>query len=215
MAVPKDEKNRKLSAAEQRRLEAFEMISADLVEKGYQRTDLTVGIVKANVFAFLMGIPVIIIGFLLFILLNWNRLSGNLFSGWNPVVFIAALLVLVVVHEGIHGISWAICSEHHFTDIEFGFMKEYLTPYCTCRCPLSKGKYIFGALMPLVILGILPMIIAIGSGNFMMLWIGIVMVMSAGGDIMIVLEILKNKSRAEDVLYMDHPTQAGGVLFER
>ena len=53
-----------------------------------------------------------------------------------------------------------------------------------------------------------------GTAKFL-LWIGIVMVMSAGGDVMIVLEILKNKSRAEDVLYMDHPTQAGGVLFER
>lgn len=215
MAVPKDEKNRKLSAAEKRRLEAFEMISEDLVEKGYRRTDLTVGIVKANIFAILLGIPVIIVGLLLFFVLNWNRLTDNLFSGWNTIAFIAAFLVLIVVHEGIHGISWAIGSEHHFKDIEFGFMKEYLTPYCTCKCPLSKGKYIFGALMPLVILGVLPMIIAIGTGNFMVLWIGIVMVMSAGGDIMIVLEILKNKSRAAEVLYMDHPTQAGGVLFER
>ena len=49
----------------------------------------------------------------------------------------------------------------------------------------------------------------------LLLLIGIVMVLSAGGDIMIVMNIMKYKSRSEDVLYLDHPTQAGGVIFEK
>jgi hypothetical protein len=106
-------------------------------------------------------------------------------------------------------------TEHHFGDVEFGFMKEYLTPYCTCKCPLSKGKYIIGALMPLIILGIIPMAVGIAAGSMLLLLIGIIMVLSAGGDIMIVMNIMKYKSRSEDVLYLDHPTQAGGVIFEK
>ena len=32
---------------------------------------------------------------------------------------------------------------------------------------------------------------------------------------MIVLNVLKYKSDAKDIVYIDHPTQAGGVIFER
>ena len=35
------------------------------------------------------------------------------------------------------------------------------------------------------------------------------------GDIMIVWFLLTYRSRAETVVYMDHPTQAGGVIFEK
>ena len=44
---------------------------------------------------------------------------------------------------------------------------------------------------------------------------GVIMTASAAGDILIVLKILRYKSRAKDVVYMDHPTEAGGVIFER
>lgn len=94
-------------------------------------------------------------------------------------------------------------------------MKQYLTPYCTCLVPLSKGTYIFGALMPLVILGIVPMIAGVVTGDWSVELMGIIMADSAAGDIMIVRDILRYRSTAEEVVYIDHPTQAGGVIFER
>ncbi len=214
MVDDKNEKNRKLTAAEQRRFTAYEAISEDFAEKGYRRTELTVGIVKANIFAILLGIPVVIIGLVLFFLVNLKK-DFTWLSGKQMIIFVIAILLLVVVHELIHGITWSVFTEHHFGDIEFGFMKEYLTPYCTCKCPLSKGKYIIGALMPLIILGIIPMAAGIMMGSMVLLMIGIVMVLSAGGDILIVINIMKYKARSEDVLYLDHPTQAGGVIFEK
>ena len=41
------------------------------------------------------------------------------------------------------------------------------------------------------------------------------MTVSAAGDIMIVWCLLTYRSQAETVVYMDHPTQAGGVIFEK
>ena len=214
MVDDKNERNRKLTAAEQRRFTAYEAISEELAGKGYHRTELTVGIVKANVFAILLGIPVVIIGFGLFFLINLGK-NFTWLSGHQMIIFVIAFFLLIVVHELIHGVTWSMFTEHHFGDVEFGFMKEYLTPYCTCKCPLSKGKYIIGALMPLIILGIIPMAVGIAAGSMLLLLIGIIMVLSAGGDIMIVMNIMKYKSRSEDVLYLDHPTQAGGVIFEK
>ena len=207
------EKSRELSPAEERRLQRFEELSDHLIQQGCRRVELTVTIVKANVFAVVLLIPLLIVGIGLFFLLN-HDLSGGL-GMMNPILFLALLFALIVVHELIHGLSWSLFAKHHWKDIEFGFMKQYLTPYCTCGVPLKKGAYIFGALMPLVLLGILPMIAGILTGAFGVLLMGIIMADSAAGDILIVWKILRYRSEAETIVYIDHPTQAGGVIFEK
>ena len=208
------EKSRKLTEAEERRLQAFEARSESMLARGYRRAELTVGIVKANVFAVVLLIPLLIVGFGLFWLKN-RGIRAVSFTPLGPVLFLALFVALTVVHELIHGLSWAIFAEHHWKDIEFGFMKQYLTPYCTCCVPLSKGQYIFGALMPLIVLGILPMLAGILMGSFSVLLMGIIMADAAAGDILIVWKILRYRSGAGDIVYMDHPTQAGGVIFEK
>lgn len=214
MNKDKKEKNRKLSEAEKRRLARYEELSEKLISEGYKRTELTVSIVGANIFAFAYGIPLFVVMIIIFLKLHPE---SSLFTTFfhEYIGFVVALFALIVVHELIHGVTWSLFTPHHFRDIEFGFMKEYLTPYCTCGVPLSKGKYIIGALMPGIILGLLPMITALVTGWGMWLFMGIIMTMSAGGDVLIVINILKYKSQSDDVLYIDHPTQAGGVIFEK
>jgi len=210
-----DEENRQLSAKEQRRLAFFEDTCAKLQQQGYKMNSLTVGIVKANLFVLLLAIPVVAIGVLLF---AWMNPVGNLRpSPVESLVFVVLFLALVVLHELIHGLTWSLFSEHRFKDIEFGFMKEYLTPYCTCLVPLSKGHYILGALMPCLVLGVIPLVLGIVLGSSLLFWTGIVMTLSAGGDILIVVKLLayKRQEGTKEFLIYDHPTQAGSVIFER
>ena len=210
-----EEKNRKLSAKEQKRLSAFEETCESFIQQGYRKNDLTIGIVKANLFVLLLAIPVVAIGVLLFV---WrNPISLLTPTPQGSLLFIVAFLVLIVAHELIHGLTWSMYAEHHFKDIEFGFMKEYLTPYCTCTTPLLKRHYIMGALMPCIVLGILPTAFGILLGSHLLFWIGIVMILSAGGDIMIVWKVLafKKQDESKEILIYDHPTQAGSVIFEK
>jgi len=211
------EKGRKLSDAEKRRLTRFEATCAQLAEKGYSKNELTVGIVKANVITLLIAIPVCVILVFLFFFFNdadaFRSLHASSLS--SLLLYLAAFLALIVIHELIHGLTWGIFAEDHFKSIEFGFMKEYLTPYCTCGVPLRKGQYILGALMPLIVLGLIPSIIAIAAGSFPLLIIGMLMIIGAGGDIIITAKILAYKKQSEDILYIDHPTEAGGVVFEK
>jgi hypothetical protein len=210
-----EEKNRKLSAKEQRRLSVFEEICERLSQQSYKRNDLTISIVKANLFVLLLAIPVVAIGVLLF---AWrNPISQLTPTPQGSLLFVVLFIVLIVVHELIHGLTWSLYAEHHFKDIEFGFMKEYLTPYCTCTTPLLKSHYIMGALMPCVVLGILPTAIGILLGSHFLFWTGIVMILAAGGDIMIVMKLLayKSQSGTKEILIYDHPTQAGSVIFEK
>ena len=209
----KQEKTRPLSPAEQRRQQSFEALSESMASQGYRRVELTVDLVKANIFAVILLIPLAVAGIGLYLLKN--RQLGDSFTPTGPFVFLIVLGVLIVVHELVHGLSWAVFAEHHWKNIEFGFIRQYLTPYCTCTVPLTKGQYIFGAVMPLVVLGILPMIAGILLGSMPTLFIGIIMADAAAGDILIICRILLYRSEAGSIVYIDHPTQAGGVIFEK
>lgn len=213
MDLKEKEKKRELTEAEKKRLENFEDVKYDLAKAGYSSHEYTISIVKANIFAFIFAIPVFVCGIGAF--LARNGFTFISLSIREMILFILGLLVLTVVHEFLHGFVWGLYSEHYYKDIEFGFMKQYLTPYCTCTMPLRKGPYIAGALMPLIALGILPSIASIFNGSYLMLLMGLIMTDAAAGDIMIVWEILKYKTHAKDVLYLDHPTMGGGVVFER
>ena len=207
-----------LTPAEQKRLEKFEEIRSDLVSRGYKCTELIIGLVWANVFSFILFVPVAIISMVLYLMVNSSDGIVDSLLEMSPLtylLFVVILLALVVVHELIHGATWAIFAEHHFKDIEFGFIKKYLTPYCTCKVALAKGAYILGALMPLIILGIIPVAIEIAAGSLFWLWMGIIMITSASGDILIVHKIVTYKTEAGEILYYDHPTNAGGVIFEK
>ena len=208
-----DEDKRKLTAAEQRRLAHLEEISEGLLAQGYRRVELTIGIVRANVIVLAAMIPVFAAGIVLFVLCN-QPLSIT----FQPLGFIWFLLLyfaLIVVHELVHGITWGIFAAHHFKDIEFGVMWQLLTPYCTCTVPLTKRQYILGGLMPLIVLGIIPTAIAIAAGSFFWLIIGLVMILSAGGDILLVWKLIRYKTDKQDVLIYDHPTKAGSIVFEK
>ena len=209
----KKEKARELTEDEKKRLKDFEELADRMVQQGYCRVELTVSIIKANWFAILLLIPLFVVGGGLFYLKNRGLGDERLIS--SLLIFFGAYLVLIVVHELIHGVSWSLFAEHHWKDIAFGFMKQYMTPYCSCRVPLSKGQYIFGALMPLILLGIVPMLVGILIGSWLITLLGIVMADAAAGDILIVWNLLKYRSEAKEIVYMDHPTQAGGVIFEK
>ncbi len=204
-------KERFLTEAEKKRLENFEKIAEDMQQQGYQRHDLTVNITAANIFAIVLLIPLFVIGYGTYYLV-YRQLE---FTGFNPLIFIIVFIILIVIHELIHGLTWSLFTPRRFRDIEFGITKPSMNPYCTCLVPLEKNHYLLGTAMPLIILGILPMIAGIVLRNPLVLFYGIIMADGAAGDIMIIYNLLRYHSSGSEIIYMDHPTEAGGVVFER
>lgn len=207
------EKDRKLTPAEEKRMRRFEAISAELEEQGYRKTPLTIGLVSANVILLVIGIPFLVLSMILFFHVNGK--ADLSFGGGKTLGLIAAMIVLTVVHELIHGAVWSLFCENGWKDIDFGFITQYLTPYCTCATPLPRWSYVEGALAPLVILGIVPYIAGLYSGSIFVFFLGIIMILAAGGDIMLTIKLLRFKAQGEEVLIYDHPTEAGSVVFDR
>ena len=204
---------RVLTEAEQRRLERYKAKCEELERGGYTKTELTISVVKANIgalYGFIMTVPFIVIYVLRYEGADFGRSRISASSG---LTVLALLLLLTVVHELIHGVTWSRFTKS-FKDIEFGVIWKYLTPYCTCSEPLGKWQYITGALMPGLLLGIVPCIIGCIATDILFLAAGVLMTIAAGGDILIAKMILGNKA-SKTALYLDHPTEVGLVVFQK
>ncbi|MBQ7775845.1 MAG: DUF3267 domain-containing protein, partial [Lachnospiraceae bacterium] len=165
-----EKEERKLSKAEKERKAVFEVLRARLEEEGYQTKELTMGVLMANILAIVAAAPFIVILVALFAVMNpdsnWE-IGGGLLELW---MFLVVFMLLIVVHELIHGITWGLCAKSKFKAIAFGFIWQYLTPYCTCKEPLKKYQMVLGAMMPTIVLGILPGIVAAVIGSVALLY---------------------------------------------
>ena len=207
------EPNRKLTQAEQKRYDAFLLKEEKLLVDGFKRKDITISILTANLVGTLVAaIPCIPAAVAYYLIHGINPGSTH------PLYFFlytALFLVLVFVHEGIHGLFWSFGAENHFKDIRFGFVVQNLTPYCTCASPLKKSVYIIGTFMPMFLLGICVMIVSIVLGNFGLFCVGVLHTLAGAGDILIILKLLAYKSKGKDVVFIDHPYDCGLVAFEK
>lgn len=207
---------RKYTEQEKKRLKEFGEMTEKLKKEGYEKHDLTMGVLSANIFALVFFAIFALIFCLLFYIQGYDfELFSESTSIFECIIYLVVLLVSVVIHELIHGITFATFAENHFKYVHFGFIKESLTPYCTCTEPLKKYQIILAMAMPGIVLGLIPSIISLFNGSFTLLFYGLIMLGSAGGDFTIIYLILKNPSKKKDVIYRDHPTEVGAVMFDR
>ncbi|MCD7758070.1 MAG: DUF3267 domain-containing protein [Clostridiales bacterium] len=207
------EKERTLSPAEQRRAEWFSLLCQQMEQSGYTRRDLTVGIVQANIFGLLLMLPFAAASLFLFFM---TCPSGAFaFSMMDYLLWIVMILVLTIAHEGIHGLTWGICAKNHFRAIEFGFIAKYLTPYCTCAEPLTKGQYLLGGAMPTLVLGFGLSALSVCLGSMPVQLLAVVMLIAGGGDALIIVKLLRCKTAGKTVEFCDHPYACGVVAFEK
>lgn len=207
-------KERKLTAAEMARKEKFEDKVCKLESEGYKRKDLTVSAVSANIMALVLMLPIVVLLSFLNYSINQRYIGVEMTKG-DIIKFIIAFFILIIIHEMIHGLTWACFVKDHFKSIEFGVIWSALMPYCTCNTEMRKGKYILGAIMPTIILGIIPAFVAIFINSPMLFLVALAMTVSGGGDVFIVIKLLFHKEKGKVCLYLDHPYDAGLVVFEK
>ncbi|MEA5020287.1 MAG: DUF3267 domain-containing protein [Gordonibacter sp.] len=204
---------RKLTKAEQERKVAYETFEEDLGKQGYHKHNLTIGVVRANLYAIGLTLPIVAVLIVVFFALHpADSLSFNFTSIFAVV---AVFFLLIIIHEAIHGLAWGAFAKGHWRAVSFGFMVQYLTPYCTCNEPLPKHAYIIGALAPTVLLGLIPTAVGIATGSGIWLAVGLLLIVGGGGDLAIVIKLLRFNPKESDVLYLDHPYECGIVAFTR
>ena len=210
-----NEEQRKLSKAELRRKEAFDAENERRIAEGYVRHDLTVSVAKANWLGLLMTMPFVLILMGLFTVLtpmDYEE-SGMAEASFFPLVVVAVVLLLTVLHELIHGAVFGWFAPHRYKAIQFGVIWSMMTPYCACTEPLTRNQYILGAAMPTIVVGFLPAAIAIAMNDLGWFVIALLMVIGGGGDMLIILKLLMFRAKGKDAVFCDHPTLPGLVAY--
>ncbi len=168
---------------------------------------------KANQKALMLLIPIAIAGFLPFILLNGLKplVQGIVFLGRHQLYFFVGLLVTIVLHELLHGLTWAAFTQKGIKSIKFGIKWQYLTPYCQCLEPLKRWQYLLGGLMPGLGTGIIPMLVSWITANGWLLFVSVFLTTAAIGDFMMIIRVLRYSSNC---LFLDHPNEIGFIVFK-
>ena len=207
------QKERTLTPAEAARKARFDTLCREMEAQGYKRTDLTVGVVFANAAAIFLMLPFAAVLQFSYFWVNTSG-GGSMEPGW-ALVFLVLLLLLMAVHEAIHGLTWGLFAKEHLRAVSFGVIWKYLTPYCTCAEPLKRWQYALGTAMPTLILGFGLGAVSVLLKQPLALCLASVMLFGGGGDALIILKVLLHRTGGKPAVWCDHPCECGVVVFEK
>ena len=183
------------------------------IEKEEIVKNVTMTAIEANLYGVLLFIPVFIIFGLPYIgLWGWDSLKegGNLFLH-NKLYFVTTILLGIIVHEALHGLTWAKYCKNGIKSIKFGVKWKYLTPYAHCKEPLTVSHYKIGGAMPGIVLGIIPSIIALLTGSAWLMCFGLFFTGAAGGDMLVLWNL---RGYDNNYLMKDHPDEIGFMVIK-
>ncbi|MCI8939601.1 MAG: DUF3267 domain-containing protein, partial [Dorea sp.] len=87
--------------------------------------------------------------------------------------------------------------------------------YCTCSNPLKKWQYLLGVAMPTLVLGGGVAVVAVMANQLLLFFLAEYMILSGGGDFLIILKSILYHTDKQESVYCDHPYECGFAVFEK
>ena len=177
---------------------------------------------EANLYALVFLIPLLLIIVAPYYYFWPEQFSKESFTAYvraretltfvDKTLGVAIIIAGAVVHELLHGLAWSYYARKGWKSIRFGIVWKYLTPYCHCREPLKLGAYRIGSILPSIVLGFVPSILAVLTGNLWLLVFGFIFTFAAGGDFLILWLLRMERSSA---WIQDHPHKIGCIVMQQ
>lgn len=172
------------------------------------KRDHTISMLWANVAGIFIAIVLIILQFVFYHTIHGIR---QMEPALDAALLIGAIVVGILIHELIHGITWMIAGDLPFSAVRFGFQWKTITPYAHLKEPVEVNAYRIATFMPGLLLGIIPYIFSLLFANGGLFWFGLVHTSAASGD-WLILWLIRNIKAGSKV--EDHPTRAGCYVIE-
>jgi hypothetical protein len=173
------------------------------------KKDSSISMSEAAGKSLLIAIPIAIIQIVSFFLIHGYPIIP---ANSTTAVYGFLLLFGIFAHELIHMFTWAFFAKKPLTAFKLGFQWKSLTPYAHCKEPMDIQPYRIGSFAPGLLLGILPWIISLFTGDILLFLFGILYTTAAGGDFLI-LWLIRNVK--PNTLVEDHPSNAGCYIIEQ
>jgi hypothetical protein len=178
-------------------------MSIDLSNR--REVDLSVPILRLPMWVWILSVVLLVLPLVIF-----GRLHPLHWGDMINLQSVVWIILLVIVHEGVHAIGWKVSSGLDWSQFTFGIDKKSLSPYCHATAPMDIQAYRIGGGAPLVFVGILPFIFALYNGSSMWAFLSAILISAAVGDIYVVWSL---RNVPVGSLCVDHPTQAGCIVY--
>ena len=174
---------------------------------GVSRADTTMSVGRANLLA-LAWLPVSAALALLPFLALRGPAHLTTHPPTMPPLAIGLLLMAagVLVHELLHAVGFLLFGRAPRSQVRLGFQPRTLTPFASCRVPVTASAYRAAGLLPAVVLGGLPIAAAWATGSSTLLLWGWLMLALAGGDVAAVWAMRRVPA---DAMVVDDPQRVG------
>lgn len=173
----------------------------------------SISLLKANIISFLLFIPLSALYLVPYVFVwGWNKLVLDFALIADSYLFFLVLIAVgILAHEFLHGMTWKLAGGRSWSAIKFGFNWSGFAPYAHCREPLEINAYRWGAAMPGIVLGLLPFVIGLITGQGWYILFGYIFTITASGDILILWLIRKVEP---GTMVQDHPELAGCEIID-
>lgn len=170
--------------------------------------DYSITLGRANGISLLLLIPLTGCIMLPYVMVwGWAKTSADLLLFYDHYFLFLLLVVAgIVAHELLHGLTWMMKGEMPHHAVKFGFNWRALAPYAHCKEPVEVNAYRWGTAMPGIVLGVLPFLVGLVTGNGWFSLFGYLFIVTASGDILI-LWLIRNIDSG--IYVQDHPEKAG------
>lgn len=170
--------------------------------------DLSISALSANLYAIpIVLLSIICLVFPFVLIWDWQTFTKGFLSIYLALpYFILAFVLGGFLHEILHALGFLIFGKLKISQVKIGIIWKFITPFAHCKIPLKASIYRIALLLPAIILGIIPSIIALIIGKSWLLIYGTLFTVLAGGDFLI-LWIMRNVKSNE--LVEDHPQHCG------
>ena len=159
---------------------------------------VTINLKKMNILAIILFIVPLMLALVMKFVLFKNWSLG--FGLWDYLVVILAYPILMILHEGTHALAFIMTGAPK-KSVRFGVIPKKMMIYCTTNQPMSSFSYKFALLLPTIILGVIPLIVATITLDWKYCILFATMISGGAGDVMMFIKLLKIKPK----MVQDHP----------
>lgn len=189
------------------------------IPEGYKRELKAFNMILLNV----LSLGMLVVSLLIFILLNkfvFKRGYAPLIPISNfglamltdILILIAIYIVLLILHELIHGFGFIVFCKAKRSDISFGVKLSKGYAYCSNKKPMTRNGYRLAIILPMIITGLIPAIIC--AIFFDVKWVILFAAAFSGGsgDIAMFISTLQY---SKDKMFLDHPSAPAYYVYHK
>lgn len=147
--------------------------------------------------------------------LRWRLFAPRLPAGQEVIALLGLLVLLMaglLVHEGVHLAGYRLFGRVPARVARFSFGRAALMPQVSCDQPVRAADFRRILLLPALVLGLLPGLIAVIAGQWALLIWSVWMLVAAAGDF---AALWAMRGVPEDALVQAHPRRAGCLIYSR